>query len=33
MKKDGVWREMLAHPVGGSGPRGRNIPHDGEEKG
>ncbi|XP_037796238.1 heterogeneous nuclear ribonucleoprotein 27C-like isoform X4 [Penaeus monodon] len=33
MKKDGAWRDMMAHPGGGNGPRGRNIPHDGEEKG
>ncbi|XP_045119933.1 heterogeneous nuclear ribonucleoprotein 27C-like isoform X9 [Portunus trituberculatus] len=33
MKKDSAWRDMMAHPGGGNGPRGRNMPHDGEEKG
>ncbi|XP_050698868.1 heterogeneous nuclear ribonucleoprotein 27C-like isoform X3 [Eriocheir sinensis] len=33
MKKDTAWRDMMAHPGGGNGPRGRNMPHDGEEKG
>ncbi|XP_068200303.1 heterogeneous nuclear ribonucleoprotein 27C-like isoform X3 [Palaemon carinicauda] len=35
MKKDTAWRDMMTqHPGGGgNGPRGRNIPHDGEEKG
>ncbi|KAK4315248.1 hypothetical protein Pmani_013521 [Petrolisthes manimaculis] len=33
MKKETAWRDMMAHPCGGNGPRGRNIPHDGEEKG
>lgn len=33
MKKDTAWRDMMAHPGPGNGPRGRNMPHDGEEKG
>ncbi|XP_042216614.1 heterogeneous nuclear ribonucleoprotein 27C-like isoform X3 [Homarus americanus] len=33
MKKETAWRDMMAHPGGGNGPRGRNMPHDGEEKG
>ncbi|XP_053637428.1 heterogeneous nuclear ribonucleoprotein 27C isoform X5 [Cherax quadricarinatus] len=33
MKKDTAWRDMMAHPGGGNAPRGRNMPHDGEEKG